>query len=101
MADTNYTFSSIGSGRKTVTAGAAGQLTATATPSRVVKVKAFVENTDKVVIGGSAVVAALATRQGYELAPGESVDIRIDDVSKIYLDAVVTGEGVEYVYLAN
>ncbi len=99
--DTNYTYAQIGSGRKTVTAGSAGALASSATPCRVVKVKAFVENTGVVVLGGSAVVAALATRQGFELAPGESIEIRIDDVSKVYLDAAVTGEGVEYVYFGN
>lgn len=102
MADVNYTFSTISEGRaKTVTPGTAVALAASATPARVVKIKAFADNTDKVVVGSSGVVAALATRKGIELAPGEAVDIRIDDVSKVYVDSVVAGEGVAYVSLSN
>jgi hypothetical protein len=101
MADTEYTYSGIGSGRKTFTAGTAAALASSATPSRQVRVKAFVENTGKIVLGGSAVVAALATRQGIELAPGEALVLHIDDVSKIYGDSEVTGEGVEFIYLYN
>lgn len=101
MADTNYTYSSIIEGRQTATAGTRVALAASATPARLIKIKAFADNTDKVVIGGSGVVAALGTRKGIELAPSENVDIRIDDVSKLFLDTVVTGEGIGYVALLN
>ena len=102
MADTEYTFSTIGDGRqKTTTAGTAVALASSATPCRKVAITAFPENTDVVVVGASTVVGALATRRGVSLPPGSSVEIRVDDVSKVYLDSVVSGEGISYVYFNN
>ena len=99
MGDTNYTYTTIGDGLKNVTsAGTALAVSSSSIPCRVVRIKAFPENTNTVVVGASTVVATLATRRGLSLSPGEEVEFRIDDVSKLYIDSVVSGEGVSYVY---
>lgn len=102
MPDTNYTYSTLTAGsKKTASAGTAVALASTATPCRRVVIKAFQENTDVVAVGDSTVKAALASRVGITLNPGEAVELPIDDVSKIYLDSVVSTEGVGYVYFKN
>ena len=99
MADNQSTYKQIGDGLKlTVSAGTAVQFSSTSVPCRTVVVTARPENTDVVVIGSSTVVAAAATRRGISLIPGQSTEIRIADVSSLYLDSVVSGEGVSYAY---
>lgn len=94
---TSYT--SLGTGRKVVaTAGTAETLVAASTPSLLVTITALSSNTDTVVIGGASVVAAIGTRQGTPLEPGDSVDSSIDDLQKLYVDSVVNGEGVSFTY---
>lgn len=99
MSDTNSSYSVIGDGIQLVaSAGTAEALAASSTPCRRVIVSARPENTDVVVVGASTVVAAVGTRRGISLAPGQNVEIPIKDVASLYVDAVVTGEGVSYVY---
>lgn len=99
MPDLEYSYESIADGRRGVTAaGTAQRLAAASTTCRKIVIKAFPENTDVVVVGASTVVAALATRRGISLSPGESVTLRVTDVYNVYADAVVSGEGVSYVY---
>jgi len=86
-------------GRKVVTtAGTREQLVASSTPCKWVILIAKTDNTGTIVVGGSTVVAALATRQGTPLDAGDSVRLDIDDLYDIYLDATVNGEGVTYLY---
>lgn len=85
----------ITSGRKTVTtAGVAEKLPSLEAES--VSVQALLGNAGKVVIGGSDVVAALATRKGIYLGPGDKLTIPTDDVSDLWVDAVTSGDGVSY-----
>lgn len=91
--------SAIDDGRQTVaTAGTAAQLTATRTPCKVVTITAETDNTGIIVVGGEDVVAALATRRGTPLNAGDSYELSIDDLSKVYLDTTVNGDGVTYTY---
>ena len=77
------------SGQETVTtAGTAVQLAAQACKS--VSVKALAGNTGKIYVGDSSVSSA----DGYELSPGEPIDMAIDNVNRLYIDAAVDGEGV-------
>ena len=86
-------------GRKTVAAaGTAERLVATNTTARKVTIMAELDNTDVVVVGGSTVVAALATRQGIPLTAGMSVTLDLNDLYEVWLDAVVSTEGVTYLY---
>ncbi len=91
--------SSIKDGRKVVTtAGTRVALSATSVPCKHVTIVAETNNTDIVVIGGSTVVAALATRQGVPLYPGDTYDLDIDNLMDVYEDALVSTEGVTFVY---
>lgn len=91
----------VGDGRTVVTtAGTRVQLAAQGGLSRVgaVAITAFAANTGVIVVGGSTVVAATGTRRGTPLAAGASMTIETDDLSDIWLDATVNGEGVTYTY---
>lgn len=93
--------SAIVDGRKTVTApGTAEALVAVPTGCRKVIVTALITNTDYVVVGASTVVAAEGTRRGTPLTAGQSLEIEISDVGLLFIDAVVAGEGVSFIYLS-
>jgi hypothetical protein len=97
--DKEYSYSNLGDGLQLVaSAGTAEALAAAATPCRLIVVSARPENTDVVVVGASTVVAAAGTRRGISLVPGQSVSLHVKDVSSLFVDAVVSGEGVSYVY---
>jgi hypothetical protein len=95
---TSPTNTVIGQGRKIVTTAGTPVALAASTSCKSVTIQAEKDNTDDVIIGGSGVVGALATREGIYLAPGDSIDVPIDDLSKVYVDSLVNGEGVTYVY---
>jgi hypothetical protein len=79
------------SGQETVaSAGTAEQLPAQACKS--VSIKALAGNTGKIYVAGDYVDSST----GYELAAGESVDLCIDNVNRLYIDASVNGEGVSW-----
>ena len=89
---------SIGDGSQNVTtAGTRVQLTTTATNAFYVIITAKVANTGTIWVGGSTV----ADGRGIPLVALQSVKIDIDDISLIYLDASVSGEGVTFAFLAN
>jgi len=93
------TFPNIRDGRKEVTtAGTAERLIALNTSCRRVTLMAELDNTDYIVIGDSTVVASLATRRGIPLSAGASITLDIEDLYAVFLDAVVSGEGVNYIY---
>jgi hypothetical protein len=93
-------FPNVRNGRKTVTsAGTAERLVSTNTPAKKVTIMAELDNGDYVVIGGSTVVAALGTRQGIALSAGSSITLEnIEDLYDIWIDAVVSTEGVTFLY---
>ena len=85
--------STVGDGRKTVSATGTAEALATSTPCKEVTVTAELDNTDVIVAGGSTVVADLATRQGTPLYPGDSTTIKTDNLVEVFLDVIVNGEG--------
>ncbi len=89
--------SSIGSGQTVVAAaGTRVQLTATSTPILSVTVKALSTNTGIIYVGGDDVSAAI----GLELInPGESASVDVDNLTDVWIDAAVNGEGVSYIFL--
>ena len=89
----------IGVGRKVVAASATAERLATATKCTSVTLTAETDNTGIVAVGSSAVVAALATRTGIPLSAGDSVTIPVVDLSDIWLDTTVSGDGVTFVYV--
>lgn len=97
LAKLNY--STIGDGRKVVTTAGTRVALAASTAIKTVVITAETDNTDKIVVGGSTVVAALATRQGTPLDPGDSLILNLDDLADVYIDSMVSGEGVTFTYL--
>jgi len=82
---------SVVSGKDTITAaGTHEQMANVACKS--VTIRALSTNTGIIYLGPDGVTAAT----GYQLSAGESVDIAIDNVNRIYIDASVTDEGVTY-----
>jgi hypothetical protein len=98
----------ITAGVKTVTTGGtAVKLLASTTACKYVTISALVSNTGTVYVGGSTVLAS--TKTGLPLtnpADGSGIKVPattvvpIDDVSKIYIDATVNGEGVSFSYMS-
>ena len=102
MAQLNNPAGSIGDGRQVVTtAGTRVQLSTTSVRVKSVAVTAETDNTGVITVGGSTVVAALATRRGTPLAAGATISLDINDLAKVYLDTTVNGDGVTYSYLAG
>lgn len=92
----------IGDGRKEVAvAGTPEPLVASSTPCTKVNIMAEKNNTGIIVVGGSSVDAAEATRTGIPLDAGQSHTMEIDDLVKIYLDATVSTEGVTFNYFTE
>ena len=94
-------YLSIQDGRKTVAASATAERLAASTPCNYVEMTAETDNTWIIVVGGSTVVAALATRRGIPLSAGESMGFLIKDLQEVWLDTTVNGDGVTYIYLAR
>jgi hypothetical protein len=90
-----------GDGRKVVTTAGTAEAVGTAITGGIseVIVTAETDNTGVIVVGGSTVVAALATRRGTPLLSGESIVMKVHNISEVYIDATVTGDGVTYQYV--
>lgn len=95
-------MASVGDGRTVVTtAGTRVQLASQGGLGAIdaIAITALGTNTGTIVVGGSTVVAAAGTRRGTPLAAGASMTIQADDLSDVWLDATVSGEGVSYTYV--
>ena len=92
-------FQSISDNRKIVTtAGTRVALVASSTRANWVIITAETDNTGIIVVGGSGVIAALATRQGTPLGVGDTIALLIDDLVDVYIDTTVDGDGVTFTY---
>jgi len=85
-----------GGAKTVVTAGVAVPLSAVSVPCRRVNIRCNATNTGFVYIGGATVSSTI----GLYLQPMDSIQVEIDDLNKIYLDASTDGQGVVYVYEA-
>lgn len=87
----------ISQGRKVVTtAGTAVQLSTSKSRIGSIAITAETDNTGYITIGNASVIGALATRQGTPLAAGDTLTFDIDQLSAIYLDTTVNGDGVTW-----
>lgn len=94
-----HTITGLTSGDKDVAvAGTRVRLIGTATPMVYVDIQAKEDNTKAVVVGGSNVVAALATRKGNALFPLSAIRIEGADLQDVWIDALQPGEGVTFNY---
>lgn len=86
----------------TETAGAAGTVTITApkaVPDGVgVVIKAMFANTGTIRVADSSAKALNTTTGGFGLRSNESVTLQVENVNNVWLDATVSGEGVEVIY---
>jgi len=89
----------IGHGVKTVTtAGTDVGLVTQSTGAKWLVIQAQTDNTGYIAVGASGVDATVASGTGVLLAAGESVTLLCDNLTDIYIDATVDGEGVRYTY---
>jgi hypothetical protein len=86
----------IGSGTTTVTTAGTRVALAGSTACRKVSICAKEANTGRIFYGGNAVSAT----SGAFLYAGASADIEISNLSSVYIDSSVNGEGVQYTYVA-
>ena len=68
------------------------------TEAKSLDITANYSNTDMIVVGGSGVVGAAVGRKGVPIAPGNTYTFKVTDLSKVYIDSVVNGDGVSYNY---
>jgi hypothetical protein len=94
------TSTAIANGIKNVTtSGTPVQLLSSTTACTTVIVCAKPTNTGVIAVGASTVIAASASLNSIPLMPGDSISLPINDVSKVYIDATVNGEGATFLYL--
>jgi hypothetical protein len=94
----NHATTGIGHGVKTVTTAGTDEALASSTAAKWVTIQAQTDNTSSVAVGATGVDATVATGNGILLAPGESITLAIDNLADVYVDALVNGEGVRYIY---
>ena len=64
-------------------------------PGVIAIVKAKAANTASITIGTSSVSAVFTSTQSFQMTKGESFKFRVDNLNRIYVDATVSGDGVE------
>ena len=87
-------------GRDTVASAATAEaMASSSTRYGTITICAETNNTGVMTVGGSTVVASLATRRGIPLTAGACwTNQSTGDLSDIYLDTTVSGDGVTYAY---
>lgn len=90
----------IGSGNASIVTPGVPVAIAGRTPCKKVVLCAPSSNTGEVYVGGANVSAANGSEVGIVLLPIGMTTLEINDLSKIYIDATVAGEGVSFTYMA-
>ena len=93
-----HNITGIAHGVKTVTSAGTDVVLASSTAAKLVIVQAQTDNTDKIAVGGTGVDATVATGTGIILDPGDSVTLPCDNLADIFIDSLVSGEGVRFTY---
>lgn len=63
----------------------------------VVTIKAKAGNTGRINVGNSSTNALTATGVYFGLTAGQSISLQVSDLSSVWLDCTVNGEGVEWI----
>ena len=79
--------------------GTERQLSATSIGCAKVIITALSNNAGVICIGDKNVVAATAGRKGIPLVAGQSITLPVSDVSMVWIDATVAGDGVSAIYM--
>jgi hypothetical protein len=98
VTTSNFAITGIADNRKVVASAGTREALAASTACKKVIITAETDNTGVIAVGGTTVVAALATRRGTPLLAGDSIELEIDDLNDINIDSTVTGDGVTYTY---
>lgn len=85
---------SVGSGKTTVTTAGTRVALGSSTTTASVTIKALISNTGLIYVGNNTV----ASTNGFQLSPGDTVSIDTDNLTDINIDSAVNGEGVTYIY---
>ena len=60
-------------------------------------IKAKKTNTGVIGVGYSSATALLTNADYFSLESGEAVSLKVDSPAKVWIDASVSGEGIEYI----
>lgn len=96
----NSNITSIGHGVKTVTTAGTDEALAGSTACKRVIIQSQTDNTGLIAVGASGVDATEATGTGIILYAGDALELEIDNLADVYIDATVSGEGVRYVWFS-
>ncbi len=96
----NKYLSTIGHGVKTVTTAGTDVALGSSTAIKRVIIQSQTDNTGLIAVGASGVDATEATGTGIVLYAGESVELWTTNLTTVFIDATVSGEGVRYTYFA-
>jgi len=86
----------IAHGVKTITTAGTDEALAGSTVCKKVIIQSQTDNTGLIAVGTSGVDATEATGTGVILYAGDALEIEIDNLADVYIDATVSGEGVRY-----
>lgn len=100
IGSVGHNITGIGHGVKVVTTAGTDVALASSTTAKAVMIQAQTDNTSAIAVGASGVDATIATGTGIILYAGEWTPwIPIDNLADIYIDSLVNGEGVRFIYL--
>jgi hypothetical protein len=95
---TESPITGVSDGRKTVAVAGTREVLAGSTAIKKVDITALQANSGVVVVGGTTVIAAAGTRQGVPLRALDTITINTNNLADIWLDVLVSGEGVSFTY---
>jgi len=95
---TDHNITGMGHGATVVGTAGVDVVLAASTAAKLVIIQAQTDNTSTIAVGGSGVDATVATGTGIVLYPGETLPLPVDNLADVYIDALVSGEGVRYIY---
>lgn len=95
---TTSAITGISQGFKVVTTAGTDVVLAASTTCKRVIIQAQTDNTSIIAVGGSGVDATIATGTGIILNPGDAFEMEIDNLTDVYIDSLVSGEGCRFTY---
>ena len=87
-----------GNGRKVVAASGTDVELASSTIAKYVMITSEADNTGKICVGVTGVDCLPTTRTGIALNAGDVIGVPTNNLSTVFIDSMVDGEGVTYIY---
>lgn len=88
----------IGHGVKNVTTAGTDEALAASTACKSVTIMAKTTNTGVIAVGTTGVDATVGSGSGVLLFAGDTISLNIANLSTVFIDSTVNGEGVRYTY---